>query len=316
MPLRPTTGPPLGPTTGPTLGLPPGVPTGPITAPPLGLPPGLTLVATPIGNLDDLSLRALAALRGADAVLCEDTRVTSKLMARHGISATLWPLHDHNEEARLPDLIARLHNGARLALVSDAGTPLVSDPGYRLVRAVIAAGLAVHAIPGANAAVMALTLSGLPPHPFLFLGFLPAKEGARAAELLRLRAIERAGLAATLIFYEAPHRVPESLAAMAEAFGPSRRAAVARELTKLFEEVRRGTLGELAQHYGVNAARGEVAIVVGPAPEEAAVEGALEDQLRAALAAGLSLRDAAATVAQAMGLPRKQVYQAALALER
>ena len=278
--------------------------------------PGLVLVATPIGNLGDLSPRALETLRAADAVLCEDTRVTGGMLARHGVSVTLIPLHDHNEAAQAPSLIARLKAGARLALVSDAGTPLVSDPGFRLVRAAIAEGVAVSAIPGPNAAVMALTLSGLPPHPFLFLGFLPSKAGARAAELQRLRVLERAGLAATLIFYEAPHRVPESLAAMAEAFGPARRAAVARELTKLFEEVRRGTLGELAQHYGLNAARGEVVIAVGPAPEEAAVEGALEDQLRAALAAGLSLRDAAATVAQAMGLPRKQVYQAALALER
>lgn len=278
--------------------------------------PGLVLVATPIGNLGDLSPRALETLRAADAVLCEDTRVTGGMLARHGVSVTLIPLHDHNEAAQAPSLITRLRAGARLALVSDAGTPLVSDPGFRLVRAAIAEGVAVSAIPGPNAAVMALTLSGLPPHPFLFLGFLPSKEGARAAELQRLRAVERAGLSATLIFYEAPHRVPESLAAMAEAFGPARPAAVARELTKRFEEVRRGTLGELTQHYGVNAARGEVVIVVGPAPEEEAVEGALEDQLRAALAAGLSLRDAAATVAQAMGLPRKQVYQAALALER
>ena len=278
--------------------------------------PGLVLVATPIGNLGDLSPRALETLRAADAVLCEDTRVTGGMLARHGVSVTLIPLHDHNEAAQAPSLITRLRAGARLALVSDAGTPLVSDPGFRLVRAAIAQGVAVSAIPGPNAAVMALTLSGLPPHPFLFLGFLPSKAGPRAAELQRLRVVERAGLAATLIFYEAPHRVPESLAAMAEAFGPARPAAVARELTKLFEEVRRGPLGELAQHYGVNAARGEVAIVVGPAPEEVAVEGALEDQLRAALAAGLSLRDAAATVAEATGLPRKQVYQAALALGR
>lgn len=278
--------------------------------------PGLVLVATPIGNLGDLSPRALETLRAADAVLCEDTRVTGGMLSRHGVSVTLIPLHDHNEAAQAPSLITRLRAGARLALVSDAGTPLVSDPGFRLVRAAIAEGVAVSAIPGPNAAVMALTLSGLPPHPFLFLGFLPSKAGARAAELQRLRVVERAGLAATLIFYEAPHRVPESLAAMAEAFGATRPAAVARELTKLFEEVRRGPLGELAQHYGVNAARGEVAIVVGPAPEEVAVEGALEDQLRAALAAGLSLRDAAATVAEATGLPRKQVYQAALALDR
>ncbi len=278
--------------------------------------PGLVLVATPIGNLGDLSPRALETLRAADAVLCEDTRVTGGMLARHGVSVTLIPLHDHNEAAQAPSLIARLKAGARLALVSDAGTPLVSDPGYRLVRAVVAEGVAVSAIPGPNAAVMALTLSGLPPHPFLFLGFLPSKAGARAAELQRLRVVERAGLAATLIFYEAPHRVAESLAAMAEAFGEGRPAALARELTKLFEEVRRGTLGALAEHYGVNAARGEVVIVVGPAPEEVAPEGALDDQLRAALAAGLSLRDAAATVAEAMGLPRKQVYQAALALGR
>ncbi|MES2712651.1 MAG: 16S rRNA (cytidine(1402)-2'-O)-methyltransferase [Pseudomonadota bacterium] len=278
--------------------------------------PGLVLVATPIGNLGDLSPRALDTLRAADAVLCEDTRVTGGMLARHGVSVTLIPLHDHNEAAQAPSLLARLRGGARLALVSDAGTPLVSDPGYRLVRAAIAEGLPVGAVPGPNAAVMALTLSGLPPHPFLFLGFLSARDGARAAELQRLRTVERAGLAATLIFYEAPHRVPESLAAMAEAFGADRPAAVARELTKRFEEVRRGTLGQLAQHYGVNAARGEVAIVVGPAPEEEAAEGAVEDQLRAALAAGLSLRDAAATVAEAMGLPRKQVYQAALALPR
>jgi 16S rRNA (cytidine1402-2'-O)-methyltransferase len=278
--------------------------------------PGLVLVATPIGNLGDLSPRALETLRAADAVLCEDTRVTGGLLAKHGVSVTLIPLHDHNEAAQAPSLLKRIRGGARLALVSDAGTPLVSDPGYRLVRAAIAEGVSVSAVPGPNAAVMALTLSGLPPHPFLFLGFLPAKEGARAAELQRMRAVERAGLQATLIFYEAPHRVPESLAAMALAFGEARPAAVARELTKLFEEVRRGELCALALHYAEHAARGEVVIVVGPAPEEAAVEGALEDQLRTALAAGLSLRDAAATVAEAMSLPRKQVYQAALALNR
>jgi len=278
--------------------------------------PGLILVATPIGNLGDLSPRALDTLRAADAVLCEDTRVTGGMLSRHGVSVTLIPLHDHNEAAQAPSLIARLKAGARLALVSDAGTPLVSDPGYRLVRAAIAEGVPVSAVPGASAAVMALTLSGLPPHPFLFLGFLPSKAGARAAELQRLRSVERAGLAATLVFYEAPHRVAESLAAMAEAFGPARPAAVARELTKLFEEVRRGDLAALAQHYADNAARGEVVIVVGPAEAEEAAEGAVEDQLRAALAAGLSLRDAAATVAEAMGLPRKQVYQAALALGR
>jgi 16S rRNA (cytidine1402-2'-O)-methyltransferase len=276
--------------------------------------PGLTLVATPIGNLGDLSPRALAALRGADAVLCEDTRVTGAMLARHGVSVTLIPLHEHNEDDQTPRVLERLRTGQRLALASDAGTPLVSDPGYRLVRAAIAAGLPVSAIPGPNAAVMALTLSGLPPHPFLFLGFLPAKAGARTAELARLRAVERAGLSATLVLYESPHRLAESLAALAEALGADRPAAVARELTKRFEEVRRGTLGELAAHYATAEARGEVAVVVGPAPEETAGEGELDDRLRAALETGMSLRDAAATVAAATGLPRKQVYARALEL--
>src|SRR6476659_886159 len=180
---------------------------------------GLTLVATPIGNLGDLSPRALATLRGADAVLCEDTGVTGAMLARHGISVTMVPLHEHNEDDQTPKVLARLRGGARIALVSDAGTPLVSDPGYRLVRAAIAEGLAVHAVPGPNAAVMALTLSGLPPHPFLFLGFLPSKAGPRAAEIARLRALERAGLSAAVIFYEAPHRLGDTLAALAEGLG-------------------------------------------------------------------------------------------------
>jgi 16S rRNA (cytidine1402-2'-O)-methyltransferase len=279
--------------------------------------PGLTLVATPIGNLGDLSPRALATLRGADAVLCEDTRVTGAMLARHGVSVTLWKFHDHNEEEQAPRVLERLRRGERLALVSDAGTPLVSDPGYRLVRAATAAGLPVGAVPGPNAAVMALTLSGLPPHPFLFLGFLPARAGPRAAELARLRAIERAGLSATLIFHETPHRLAEALAAMAAALDAARPAAVARELTKRFEEVRRDTLGALASHYARAEARGEICVVVGPAPAEAeAPEAGLDTALRRALAAGLSLRDAAATAAEATGLPRRQAYARALELGR
>lgn len=273
-------------------------------------------MATPIGNLGDLSPRALAALRGADAVLCEDTRVTGGMLARHGVSVTLLPLHEHNEDDQTPRVLERLRAGQRLALVSDAGTPLVSDPGYRLVRAAIAEGLPVSAIPGPNAAVMALTLSGLPPHPFLFMGFLPPRAGARAAELARLRAVERAGLSATLVFHESPHRLAGSLAAMAEALGGARPAAVARELTKRFEEVRRGTLAELAAHYAAQEARGEICVVVGPAPTESgkAEEATLEVRLREALAAGMSVRDAAAMVAEATGLPRRQVYARALAL--
>ncbi|WP_052389330.1 16S rRNA (cytidine(1402)-2'-O)-methyltransferase [Belnapia moabensis] len=276
--------------------------------------PGLTLVATPIGNLGDLSPRALATLRGADAVLCEDTRVTGAMLARHGVSVTLIPLHEHNEDDQTPRVLDRLRAGGRIALVSDAGTPLVSDPGYRLVRAAIAAGLKVGAVPGPNAAVMALTLSGLPPHPFLFHGFLPSKSGPRAAEIAQLRAAERAGLSASIVFYEAPHRLAETLAALAEGLGAARPAAVAREMTKRFEEVRRGSLATLAAHYAAEAARGEIAIVIGPAAEEAAGEAELDRALRDAQAAGMSLRDAAAAVAAATGLPRKQVYRRALEL--
>ena len=273
-------------------------------------------MATPIGNLGDLSPRALNALRDADAVLCEDTRNTGALLARHGVAVPMLPLHDHNEDEQTPRVLARLRGGERLALVSDAGTPLVSDPGYRLVRAAIAEGLAVGAVPGPNAAVMALTLSGLPPQPFLFLGFLPPRAGPRAAALAGVRAAERAGLSATLVLYEAPHRLAEALASMADAFGAERPAAVARELTKRFEEVRRGTLAELAAHYGQQAARGEVAVVVGPAPAEATGEAELDEKLGAALAAGMSVRDAAASVAEATGLPRRQVYARALEMGR
>jgi 16S rRNA (cytidine1402-2'-O)-methyltransferase len=272
-------------------------------------------VATPIGNLGDLSPRALETLRGADAVLCEDTRVTGQMLSRYGVSANLLPLHDHNEIEMTPRLLDRLRGGARLALASDAGTPLVSDPGYRLVRAAIEAGIPVTAIPGPNAAVVALTLSGLPPQPFLFLGFLPPKAGPRAAAIAKLRAAERAGLTATTLFHEAPHRLAEALAALAEGLGADRPAAVARELTKRFEEVRRGPLAELAAHYAGHEARGEICIVVGPAPEETTAAEDLDTQLRAALARE-SVRDAAALVAAATGLPRKQVYARALEIAR
>nr|WP_314072745.1 16S rRNA (cytidine(1402)-2'-O)-methyltransferase [uncultured Roseococcus sp.] len=276
--------------------------------------PGLTLVATPIGNLGDLSPRAAAALAEAGAVLCEDTRVTSRLLARHSISAKMLALHDHNEESEAPRLVSRMLAGERFALVSDAGTPLVSDPGYRLVRAAIAAGVVVSAVPGPSAVVMALTLSGLPPHPFLFHGFLPTKAAARGAEVSRIAAVEAAGLSASLVFYEAPHRTGEALAALAEGLGAERPACVARELTKRFEEVRRGSLGELAAHYATHEARGEVVLCVGPAPAPAAASAeTLDEALRAAMAT-LSVRDAAATVAEATGLPRKRVYARALEL--
>jgi len=288
--------------------------TSPIIDESLPIPPGLVLVATPIGNLADLSPRAVAVLRAADLVLCEDTRNTARLLTHAGIRARTEALHEHNEAARVPRLLDQLRQGKRIALVSDAGTPLVSDPGYRLVRAAVAAGLPVGAVPGANAAVLALVLSGLPPHPFLFLGFLPPRQAARRAALARLRAAERAGLAATVILHEAPHRLAEALADLAEILGP-RPAAVARELTKRFEEVRRGTLAELAAHYAAEAPRGEITLVVGPAPEEASDPDALDARLREALA-GQSVKDAAALVAGALGLPRKVVYARALELAR
>jgi 16S rRNA (cytidine1402-2'-O)-methyltransferase len=276
------------------------------------VPGGLVLVSTPIGNLGDLTSRARAALRAADLILCEDTRHTGRLLSACGIVGTLQSFHDYNEDARIAPVLDLLRAGKRVALVSDAGTPVVSDPGFRLVRAAIAGGLPVSAVPGPNAAVTALVLSGLPPLPFLFLGFPPVRRAARQAALSRLRAAERAGLSATLIWHEAPHRLAETLEDMVEAFG-DRRAAVARELTKRFEEVRRASLSELASHYATEAARGEVTVVVGPAGEDAKEAVDLDAQLRTALA-GNSLKDAAALVTAATGLPRKMVYARALAL--
>jgi 16S rRNA (cytidine1402-2'-O)-methyltransferase len=282
---------------------------GPETSGPV-LHAGLVLVSTPIGNLGDMTPRARAALEGADLVLAEDTRHTARLLAALGISARLQALHDHNEEARIPGLLELLRQGKRIALVSDAGTPLVSDPGYRLVRAAIAAGLPVGAAPGANAAVTALVLSGLPPQPFLFLGFPPPRAAARRAAFGTLRAAERAGLAATLIWHEAPHRLVETLADIDAAFG-ARAAAVARELTKRFEEVVRGTPAELVAHFTATPPRGEITLLLGP-PEADDPED-LDGRLAEALAAH-SVKDAAALVAAATGLPRKLVYARALAL--
>ncbi len=279
-----------------------------------GRPAALVLVSTPIGNLDDLSARAIAALREADLVLCEDTRTTARLLSRHAIGTRTEALHDHNEESRLPGLIARLRAGQRLALVSDAGTPLVSDPGYRLVRAAIAEGIAISAVPGPNAALMALTLSGLPPHPFLFAGFPPPREAARRAQFATLRAAEQAGLSATLIWHEAPHRLAEMLADLAAIFA-DRPAAVCRELTKRFEEVRRGPLAELAAHYAAHAARGEVTVVIGPGAAEATSEATLDAQLVEAMSAN-SVKDAAALVAIATGLPKRTVYARALEISK
>jgi 16S rRNA (cytidine1402-2'-O)-methyltransferase len=273
-------------------------------------PAGLVLVSTPIGNLGDVSNRARDVLKHSDLILCEDTRHSARLLTALGIGTRTEPLHEHNEDARIGPILGLLRAGRRIALVSDAGTPLVSDPGYRLVRAAIAEGLPVTAIPGPNAAVTALILSGLPPLPFLFLGFPLPRQAARRASFGVLRAAERAGLNATLIWHEAPHRLAETLADMADAFG-ARSAAVARELTKHFEEVRRGTLADLAGHYAANMARGEVTVLVGP-PEDNDAED-LDGSLRAALKEH-SVREAAALVTAATGLPKKLVYARALVL--
>ncbi len=271
------------------------------------------LISTPIGNLGDISRRAIEALSNADLVLCEDTRTTARLLTAFGIKARTEALHEHNEDERTASILARLASGARVALVSDAGTPLVSDPGYRLVRAAIAAGHAVTAIPGANAAVTALTLSGLPPHPFLFLGFPPARAGARLEAFRQLHAVEHAGLRATAIWYEAPHRLVDTLDDLATIFG-DRSAAVARELTKRFEEVVRGTPASIATHFRANAPRGEVTVLIGPPPETRTGKDDLDSQLREALTS-LSVKDAASMVAHASGLPKRTVYARALQIQ-
>lgn len=273
--------------------------------------PGLYLVATPIGNMGDITYRAVETLRAADLVACEDSRVTGKLMTRLGLDRPLVPYHEHNAERAGAHLLAKLREGLVVALVSDAGTPLVSDPGYRLVRDCVAAGIAVTALPGPSALVTALQLSGLPTDRFLFAGFLPPKATARRQALREL-----AEVPATLCFYESPNRLGDSLADMAAVLG-AREAAVARELTKLHEEVARGDLFTLANRYADSPPKGEVVVVVAP-PGEAAQPGAdeVETRLRRAVADGASVKDAAALVAAETGHPRREVYAVALRLFR
>jgi 16S rRNA (cytidine1402-2'-O)-methyltransferase len=280
---------------------------------PPGIPAGLHIVATPIGNAADITLRALDVLRGADLIACENTRVTGILLARYEIGTRRLAYNDYNAERVRPVLLERLRRGERIALVSDAGTPLVSDPGYKLVRAAIAEDLPVTIVPGASAPLAALALSGLPSDRFLFAGFLPSRSAARRHELAELAAVP-----ATLILFESARRLGEALVDMAAVLG-DRPAAVAREMTKRFEEVRRGSLAALAAHYQeAGPPKGEIVIVIGPpasapAKDEAAAAATLDDMLRDALA-GASLRDAAASVAIASGLPRRAVYARALAL--
>jgi 16S rRNA (cytidine1402-2'-O)-methyltransferase len=280
-------------------------------APDHDLAPGLHLVATPIGNLGDISLRGLWVLRHVDRIFCEDTRVTGRLLARYDIATPLDPYHDHNADRVRPAILERLRRGERLALVSDAGTPLVSDPGYKLVREALAEELPVTAAPGPSAALTALMLSGLPPDRFLFAGFLPGRQAARRQAIERWRELD-----ATLIVFEAPSRLAACLADLAAILG-QRDAAVARELTKRHEEVRRGPLCDLAEHYRASGApRGEVVIVVGPPPAAAAEPPADLDRRLAAALARLSLRDAVAELTAATGLPRATVYRRALALQQ
>ena len=280
-------------------------------APQAALAPGLYLVATPIGNLADISLRAIEVLDRASLVACEDTRTTRKLLTAHGIAAKLTAYHEHNAARVRPRLMERLECGEAVALVSDAGTPLISDPGYKLVAAAAEAGVAVTAVPGASAGLAALTVSGLPSDRYFFAGFLPNKSAARRRALAELVPVP-----ASLVIYESARRLPAALADMAEVLGP-RPAAVARELTKLHEEVRRGTLAALAEHYGsAGPPKGEVVVVIGPPGLDVAVAlsaEALDARLRAALGRE-SLRDAVAAVAEATGLPRKQIYARALEL--
>lgn len=272
------------------------------------LPGGLYLVATPIGNLKDITLRALDVLARADLVACEDTRVTGKLMTLLGLKAPLKPYHEHNALSAGPEILARLRAGTAIALVSDAGTPLLNDPGFPLVRDCIAEGLPVTALPGPSAPLTALLLSGLPAERFLYAGFPPPKSAARRDFLAGLAAVP-----ASLVFLESPNRLAGALADMAHVLG-ARPAAVARELTKLYEEVVRGTLPELAARYAGQATKGEVVVVVAPPlPDAPASAEDLDAALQRALARS-STRDAAAEVAAALGLPRRQVYARATAL--
>lgn len=283
-------------------------PPGPPPARESALDAGLYVVSTPIGNLRDITYRAVDVLAACDLVLAEDTRVTGKLFQACGLSRPLQPYHDHNADAVRPRVLERLGEGARVALVSDAGTPLISDPGYKLVRAAAEAGHAVHPVPGASAPMAALAVAGLPSDRFLFAGFPPSRSGARRRWLEPLAAVR-----ATLILFETGPRLAESLADMAAVLGP-RDAVVARELTKLYETLYRGPLDVLAATPGLQAPKGEIVVLI--APGEAVEAGAdeIDAALRDALTRGGS-GEAASAVAKALGLPRRDLYRRALALK-
>ena len=275
------------------------------------LTPGLYLVATPIGNLSDISLRALSVLARAPLIAAEDTRHSQKLLSHFGIKAELTPYHEHNAERERPKLLKRIAAGDAVALISDAGTPLVSDPGYKLVREVLEAGLLVTSIPGPSAVLAALTCAGLPTDTFAFAGFLPPKQGQRQARLAALKEVP-----ATLIVFETAPRLAKSLADMAAVLGP-REAVIARELTKLHETIRRGTLDMLASEIAKEGVKGEVAVVIGPpTTTETEVDDArIVADLQAALETQ-SLRDAVRAVTDALGVKRSRVYELGLSLTR
>ena len=275
------------------------------------VPPGLHLLATPIGAARDITLRALDLLAGADVLAAEDTRTLRHLMEIHGVALNDRPLvayHDHNGEAVRPRLLRALSEGKSVAYASEAGTPLIADPGFQLARAAIAEGFTVLAAPGPSAVLAALTVSGLPSDRFLFAGFPPTGAGDRARFLAELGQVP-----ATLILYESPKRINRLLTEMADAFGKDRLAAVCRELTKRFEEVSRGTLGELAEAFTGRAVKGEIVVLIDRPGDRVVDAASIEAALRDALAHG-SVKDAAAEVSAALNLPRKDVYRMALQL--
>ncbi len=273
--------------------------------------PGLHLVATPIGNLADITLRALETLAGVDVIACEDTRITRRLTERYAISAELALYHEHNAAQARPKILERLAQGAAIALVSDAGTPLISDPGFKLVREVCAAGHAGIAVPGPSSVLTALSVAALPSDRFFFEGFLPAKEHARRARLSELARID-----STLVMFESGNRVQDTLRDLA-AIMAGRDAAICRELTKLHEEVKRAPVAELAAGADALETRGEFVLVIGPPADDAGVmdENSLDDLLRAQLARG-SVKDAVAHAVELSGRPRREVYARALELAK
>ncbi|WP_366654100.1 16S rRNA (cytidine(1402)-2'-O)-methyltransferase [Fodinicurvata sp. EGI_FJ10296] len=274
---------------------------------------GLYLTAMPIGNAEDITLRALRVLSTAAVIVCEDTRHSGHLLTRYGIDTPRIPYHEHNALRMRPQILRRMAEGQAVALISDAGTPLISDPGYKLVREAQSMGIFVTSLPGASAATAGLIVSGLPSDRFMFAGFPPPKAASRDRYLADLAAIDT-----TLIFYESARRLPACLAGMAAAFG-ARDAAVVRELTKRFEEVRRGPLTDLAAHYrDEGPPRGEIVVVVGPPSPESlqAEKPTAEEALTAAFATGASLRDAVDRATSVTGLPRRTVYASALAMKR